>query len=47
MRQRNVVAFSISLMLTAPVLAQPSGEPQANKAQKAAPGQPVFMAPAT
>jgi len=38
MRLRNVRAFSISLILAAPVLAQPS-----NKAPKAGPGQPVFM----
>jgi hypothetical protein len=43
MRQRNILAFSISLMLAAPILAQPSGERKANKAPKAGPGQPVFM----
>jgi hypothetical protein len=43
MRPRNVLAFSLSLILAAPVLAQRSGEPQANKAAKAGPGQPVFM----
>ena len=42
MRPRNVLAFSISLMLAAPVLAQPSGDAKA-KAPKAGPGQPVFM----
>jgi anti-sigma factor ChrR (cupin superfamily) len=46
MRARNVLAFSISLVLTAPVVAQPSGEPKANTAQKAGPGQPVFTLPA-
>jgi hypothetical protein len=44
MRPRNVLAFSISLILAAPVLAQqPSGEAKASKAQKAGPSQPVFM----
>ena len=42
MRSSNILAFSISLMLVA-VLAQPSGKAQVNTAQKAAPGQPVFM----
>jgi anti-sigma factor ChrR (cupin superfamily) len=41
MRSRNVVAFSISIVL-ASVLAQQSGKAQVNAAQKAAPGQPVF-----
>ena len=40
MRPRNVLAFSISLILTAPVLAQ---SPGAKPAQKAGPGQPIFM----
>ena len=43
MRSRNVLAFSISLILAAPVLAQPSGQAKANPAPKAGPGQPVFM----
>jgi Domain of unknown function (DUF4437) len=43
MRPRHVVAFSISLILTVPVLAQPAGEAKANKAPKAGPDQPVFM----
>ena len=43
MRPRNVLAFSISLILAAPVLAQPSGKAKANTAPKAGPGQPVFM----
>jgi hypothetical protein len=42
MRPTNLLAFSISLILAAPVLAQPSGPAQA-KAQKAGPGQPIFM----
>jgi hypothetical protein len=46
MRPRNALAFSISLILAAAVLAQRSGEAQANKAPKAGPGQPVFMAAA-
>ncbi len=41
MRPRNVLAFSISLILAAIVLAQSSGK--ANTAQKAGPSQPVFM----
>jgi anti-sigma factor ChrR (cupin superfamily) len=43
MRSRNVLAFSISLLLAAPALAQPSTEAQVNKVPKAGPGQPVFM----
>jgi hypothetical protein len=42
MRPRNVLAFSLSLILAAPVLAQRSGEGQAGNAPKAGPGQPVF-----
>jgi hypothetical protein len=43
MRQRHVLACSISLVLAAPVLAQPAGEAKANNAAKAGPGEPVFM----
>jgi hypothetical protein len=43
MRPRHVLAFSISLLLAAPVLAQPSGDAKASQATKAAPRQPVFM----
>jgi hypothetical protein len=43
MRPRIVLAFSISLILAAPVLAQPSGEARAKQAPKAGAGQPVFM----
>jgi hypothetical protein len=43
MRPRNVLAFSIALIMAAPVLAQPSGEPKANQASKAGPGRPIFM----
>ncbi len=43
MRARNFLAFSISLVLVAPVLAQTPGKAQINTAQKAGPGQPVFM----
>ena len=44
MRQKQVIAFSISLMLAAaPVLAQQSGAPQGNKALNAGSGVPVFM----
>jgi hypothetical protein len=42
MRPRNVLAFSLSLILAAPVLAQRSGEGQAGNAPKPGPGQPVF-----
>jgi hypothetical protein len=45
MRRRNVLAFSISLLLAAPVLAQPSGEAKANQAPKTGPSQPVFTPP--
>ena len=43
MRPRHVLAFLIPLMLAAPVLAQPAGEPKANKAATAGPGQPIFV----
>ena len=43
MRPRSVLAFSISLMLAAPVLAQPGGQANATKAPKVVPSQPVFM----
>jgi anti-sigma factor ChrR (cupin superfamily) len=43
MRPRIVLAFSISLILAAPVLAQPSGEARAKQAPKAGVAQPVFM----
>jgi hypothetical protein len=47
MRPRYVLVFSISLILTASLLAQPSGKAPAGAAPKAAPkaaaGQPVFM----
>jgi hypothetical protein len=43
MRSRNVLAFSLSLILAAPALAQRSGEAQADRAPKAGPGRPVFM----
>jgi uncharacterized protein DUF4437 len=42
MRSKNVLVFSITLMLTALVLAQLSGKAQINSAQKAGPSQPVF-----
>lgn len=44
MRSRNVLAFSISLVLATPVLAQPSEKARVNTGQKAGPDQPVFMA---
>ena len=43
MKPRHVLAFSISLILAAPVLAQPSGD-EGQQAPKAGPVQPVFMA---
>jgi anti-sigma factor ChrR (cupin superfamily) len=43
MRPRNVLVFSISLVLAAPLLAQPSGEAQVSKAPKAGASQPIFM----
>ena len=43
MRPRHVLAFSIALILAAPVLAQRSEEAKVNTAPKAGPGQPVFM----
>jgi hypothetical protein len=43
MRPSNILAFSISLILAAPVLAQPAGKAPVNTVQKAAPGHPVFM----
>jgi len=43
MKPRNVLAFSVSLLLAAPVLAQPSGEAKAKQVPKAGGGQPVFM----
>jgi hypothetical protein len=42
MRSRNVLVCSMSLILAAPVLAQPSGKVQVNTAAKAGAGQPVF-----
>ena len=41
MRRRNILAFSISVILAAPVLAQTSGAAKASKAPQAA-RQPVF-----
>jgi len=41
MRPRTILAFSISLILTAPVLAQTSAK--TNIAAKVVPGQPVFV----
>jgi anti-sigma factor ChrR (cupin superfamily) len=43
MRPSNVLAFLISLVLAAPVLAQSSGQASAGKAPKAGASQPVFM----
>jgi Domain of unknown function (DUF4437) len=43
MKPRHILAFSISLSLAAPVLAQPAGQTKAHTAPKAGPVQPVFM----
>ncbi len=43
MRARNVLAFAVSFVLAAAVLAQGYGEAKAKSAPKAAAGQPVFM----
>jgi anti-sigma factor ChrR (cupin superfamily) len=43
MKSRNVLAFSISLILAALLLAQPSARAQVKPAQKAGPDQPVFI----
>ena len=43
MQPRNLLAFSITLVLTAPVLAQPSPENQAKPAPKAAAARPIFL----
>jgi hypothetical protein len=43
MRLKYVLVFSISLVLTTIVLAQPPGKAQASTGQKAGPGQPVFI----
>ena len=42
MRPRNTLAFSISLLLATPVLAQPPAKAQTNAAPKAVATQPVF-----
>ena len=43
MSPRNVLVFSIALILAAPVLAQPAGEAKPTKAPSAASRPPVFM----
>jgi anti-sigma factor ChrR (cupin superfamily) len=43
MRPGTIVAFSISLVLATPVLAQPPDQAKVSKAPAAGPGQPVFM----
>jgi anti-sigma factor ChrR (cupin superfamily) len=42
MRPRSVLAFSISLIVAAPVLAQPSGQAKADKVVRVAASQPIF-----
>ena len=46
MRPTNVLAVSMSLVLAAPVLAQPSPQAAATKTPKAPSSQPVFIAAA-
>jgi len=43
MRPRDLAAISILLILAVPVLAQPSAQATASKAQKAGTAQPVFL----
>ena len=43
MQPRNLLAFSITLVLTAPVLAQPSSAKQAKPTPKAAAARPIFL----
>jgi len=43
MRPRHILAFSISLLLAAPVLAQSYAQATPKKAPAAGPGQPIFM----
>jgi hypothetical protein len=43
MRTRHILAFSIPLILTASVLAQPTGQTKTARDSKAAARQPVFM----
>ena len=43
MRPRNVLAFSMALLLAASSLARPSEQAQVNQTQKSGAGQPVFM----
>jgi hypothetical protein len=43
MSAKIALAFAISLILAAPVAAQPSGEAQVNKPAKTASAKPVFM----
>jgi hypothetical protein len=45
MKSRNIVALSIAFILTAHVLLQQPATAQTNSAQKASPGEPVFMPP--
>ena len=42
MQPSNLLAFSISLILATPLLAQPSGKAQVDTVPKAAPRQPIF-----
>ena len=46
MRFRDVLVFSLALILAAPALAQPAGQAQATKAPRAGQGQPIFTSPA-
>jgi len=43
MRPKKLLAFLMSLTVTAPVLAQTSGQTQANKAPRTGASQPIFL----
>ena len=45
MKPRNVLVFSIAIVLPALVLAQSTGTAKAGRVAQAGPGQPVFMPP--
>ena len=44
MKSVHVIAFSISLILTTPVLAQPQGQEKTDKTTKTGQSQPIFIA---
>jgi beta-alanine degradation protein BauB len=43
---RDILPFTLSLILAAPVLAQSAAQPTASKAPRTASGQPIFITPA-